>query len=236
MVFNFVGTNDAVKNVKVRQAVNYALNKRNIAQVVGGTKVAAPTGQVFSESVVGKGFEQQDLYKTQDFAGDPAKAKQLLTEAGFPNGITLVMSYRSSGNGPKIAETIVQDMKASGITITPKQVPARDFYSKFMQKPEIAKAGQWDIAPARLVARLGGRRGALLLHAAARRPGLRPRQHQLRRLQQRGRERGCGQGPGHDRRRLLGQAVDGRSTRWSWRTPPGRRSSTRRRRTTSPAG
>jgi len=146
MVMNLVGPNPAMKKLEVRQALNYALNKRNIVQVVGGSKVATPTGQIFSESVVGDGFQAQDIYKTTDFAGDPAKAKALLAQAGFPNGITLVMAYRSSGNGPKIAETIVQDMKASGITITPKQVPSRDFYSKFMQKPDIAKSGQWDIA------------------------------------------------------------------------------------------
>ncbi|MCU1691450.1 MAG: hypothetical protein JWM64_541 [Frankiales bacterium] len=145
MVINTVGPNKALKKPEVRQALQYAINKRNIVQVVGGTKVAEPTGQIFSQGVVGEGFEKQDIYGANDFAGDPAKAKELLAKAGEPN-LKLVMAFRSSGNGPKIAATIVEDMKASGITIVPKQVPSRDFYSKFMQKTAIAKAGQWDIS------------------------------------------------------------------------------------------
>ncbi len=146
IVFNLVGGNPALKDVKVRQALNYAVNKRNIVQVVGGSKVAVPTGQIFSESVIGEGFKAQDMYKTPDYAGDAAKAKDLLSQAGFPNGLTLTFAYRSSGNNPKIAETMIQDVKAAGFTLVPKQVTSRDFYPRFMQKSDIAKSGQWDIS------------------------------------------------------------------------------------------
>jgi peptide/nickel transport system substrate-binding protein len=146
IVMNIVGPNPALDNVKVRQAINYATNKRNVVQVAGGSLVAKANGQFFTPSVVGAGFEEQDLYKTPDFAGDPAKAKQLLAEAGYPNGLNLTLAYRASGNNPKYAETLVQDFKASGITLTPKEVVARDFYTRFLQKPEIAAAGEWDIA------------------------------------------------------------------------------------------
>ena len=120
MVMNIVGPNPALDNVKVRQAINYATNKRNIVQVAGGSAVARANGQIFTPSVIGEGFEEQDLYATPDFAGDPEKAKQLLAEAGYPNGLTLVLAYRASGNNPKYAETMVQDFKASGITLTPE--------------------------------------------------------------------------------------------------------------------
>jgi peptide/nickel transport system substrate-binding protein len=146
MVINQVGPNAALKKLEVRQALNYAVNKRNIVQVAGGSKVASATGQIFSESVVGQGFEKQDPYSTPESAGDPAKAKQLLAQAGYPNGLPLTLAFRSSGNNPKYAETLVQDMAASGFTVTPKQVPARDFYNQFLQKNEIATAGEWDIA------------------------------------------------------------------------------------------
>lgn len=146
LVFNFQGPNPDLKKLQVRQAVNYAVNKRNLVQVAGGSKVARANGQIFTPSVVGEGFQNQDVYKSADFAGDPAKAKQLLADAGYPNGITLKFSYRSSGNNPKYAATMVEDFKAAGITLIPKEVPARDFYSKYLQKPDIAKAGDWDIA------------------------------------------------------------------------------------------
>jgi ABC-type transport system substrate-binding protein len=140
------GGNKALQNVQVRQALNYAVNKQSISQVVGGVKVEQPTGQIFSQSVVGAGFKQQDLYATPNSAGDPAKAKQMLAAAGYPNGLTLTLAYRASGNNPKIAATMQQDLKPSGITVNLKEVPARDFYTKFMQKPDIAQSGQWDIS------------------------------------------------------------------------------------------
>lgn len=145
MVINTVGPKKELKDVRVRQALNYAINKANVAQVVGGPDVAKVTGQIFSESVVGDGFEKVDPYATPDSKGDPEKAKALLKEAGVSN-LTLIMAHRASGNGPKIAATIVEDLKASGITVVAKSIPNKDFYSKFMQKPEIAKAGQWDIS------------------------------------------------------------------------------------------
>jgi len=69
-----VGPNDALKKLQVRQTLNYAVNKRNIVQVVGASKVVQATGQISNESVVGSGFTVQDEHGTTDFAGDPAKA------------------------------------------------------------------------------------------------------------------------------------------------------------------
>ena len=146
IVFNTVGPNAALKKLEVRQAVNYAVNKRNMSQVAGGEKVEQPNGQIFTESVVGAGFEKQDMYSSPNFAGDPAKAKDLLAKAGYPNGLTLTLAYRTNGNNPKWADTLVADLKASGITITPKPIPAKDYYSKYLQKTSIAKAGDWDLS------------------------------------------------------------------------------------------
>ncbi|MCW2605603.1 MAG: hypothetical protein JWO60_296 [Frankiales bacterium] len=146
MVINTIGPNKALDKLEVRQALNYAVNKKSIVQVVGGEKVAKATGQIFSESVVGEGFEAQDPYETPDSAGDPQKAKELLKTAGFPNGLDLVLAYRANGNGPKIAETLQADLAKAGIRIKPKAVPNKDFYSRFLQKNAIAKQGQWDIA------------------------------------------------------------------------------------------
>jgi peptide/nickel transport system substrate-binding protein len=145
-VFNTVGGNEALKKKEVRQAINYAFNKRNLVQSAGGTRVAKPTGQIFGKSVVGEGWVEHDKYKTDGFAGDPTKAKKMLAEAGYPNGLTLTLVYRASGNGPKYAETIQQDLKASGITINLLSQPNKDFYTNFLQKTDITAQGKWDIA------------------------------------------------------------------------------------------
>jgi peptide/nickel transport system substrate-binding protein len=75
--------NPELANVKVRQAINYAFDKKTILdqQFLGqGT----PTSQVFGPES-GAFVPELDTKYTYD----PAKAKQLLAEAGYPNGFTL---------------------------------------------------------------------------------------------------------------------------------------------------
>ena len=63
-------------NLKVRRAVNMAVNKDRIVRIINGR--AAPANQPLPPAMPGcdKAY--------QGFSYDPAKAKQLLSEAGFP--------------------------------------------------------------------------------------------------------------------------------------------------------
>lgn len=134
----------ALKDVKVRQAINYAVNKKNIIQVLGGPTLYKPLGQILTPPILG--YQQFDPYATPDSAGDPAKAKQMLADAGFPNGLTLIYLYRNKGKAPLIAQTLQADLKKAGITLTLKQVPPADFYTKHLSKPSATKSGDWDLA------------------------------------------------------------------------------------------
>ncbi len=134
----------ALKNLKVRQALNYAVNKKNIIQVLGGPDLYKPLGQILTPPILG--YKELDPYATPDSAGDPAKAKALLAEAGFPNGLELIYLYRNKGKSPLIAQTVQADLKKSGITLKLKQVPPADFYTQHLQKPSATKSGDWDLA------------------------------------------------------------------------------------------
>ncbi|RAM37851.1 ABC transporter substrate-binding protein [Arthrobacter globiformis] len=75
--------NPALANVKVRQAINYAFDRKTILdQVMLGQ--GTPTSQPFGKAS-GAWTEELENYYTYD----PAKAKQLLKEAGFEKGVTL---------------------------------------------------------------------------------------------------------------------------------------------------
>ncbi len=63
-------------NLKVRRAVNMAVNKDRIMRIINGR--AAPANQPLPPAMPG----YDKAY--QGFSYDPAKAKQLLSEAGFP--------------------------------------------------------------------------------------------------------------------------------------------------------
>lgn len=135
----------ALKDLKVRQALQYAVDKAAIVQQMGGPTVAQPQNGIFGLGVLG--FHEFDLYQSPDAKGDPEKAKALLAEAGFPDGITLKMPFRNKGAEPAVAQTIQASLKKAGITIELTPVAPADYYSKFMTNPINTKEGTWDIAP-----------------------------------------------------------------------------------------
>lgn len=83
----FVGMNTSVKplnNEKVRQALNYAIDKKALIKSILGGR-ARYTGVAFGPQIYGWG----DDIESHAYPYDPAKAKRLLAEAGYPNGFTL---------------------------------------------------------------------------------------------------------------------------------------------------
>lgn len=137
--------NGALKDLRVRQALQYAVDKAAIVQQMGGPTVAQPQNGIFGPGVLG--FHEFDLYPSEGAKGDPEKAKALLAEAGFPNGITLKMPFRNQNAEPAIAQTIQASLKKAGIEIELTPVAPADYYSKFMTNPLNTKEGNWDIAP-----------------------------------------------------------------------------------------
>ena len=134
----------ALKKLAVRQAINYATNKKAIVQVLGGPDVYSPTGQVLTPTLLG--YKKIDPYATPESAGDPAKAKAMLAAAGYPNGLDLVFLYRNKGKAPAIATTMQAELKKAGIRLRLKQVPNADFYTQHLSKPAATKSGDWDLA------------------------------------------------------------------------------------------
>ncbi len=143
VVYNMASpnNNNAMANLKVRQAISYAINRANIIQVLGGPKLNTPLSHVLPSNIVG-GENNFDLYPFDD-----AKAKQLLTEAGFPHGLTLKFLYRNSSEGStKTFQTIQQDLSNAGIKVVGVPSPNADFYTKYLEVPSVAKRGVWDLS------------------------------------------------------------------------------------------
>jgi peptide/nickel transport system substrate-binding protein len=145
IVFNTVSpnNNNALQNVKVRQALMEAINRDTLIQDLNGPQVSPPLTHVLPAGISGTTSNNSiDLYKY-----DPNKAKQDLAAAGFPNGLTLKFLLRPSrSSSVKIFTTLQQDLKASGINLEQVGVPDADFYTKYLQVPAAAKAGKWDVS------------------------------------------------------------------------------------------
>ncbi len=145
VVFNQVSPNNggALSKVAVRQAISYALNRAHMVQNGGGPQVSPPLTHILPTGIVGSdpSFDP--------YPNDPAKAKQMLAQAGYPNGFTIKWLYRpTSSVQSKDFATAQQDLKQVGITVTGVPVPRADFYTKYLQVPDVAKRGVWDVAEA----------------------------------------------------------------------------------------
>jgi len=143
IAFNTVSPNNnkALGNVKVRQALSHAINRKNIIQVLGGPKVNTPLTHVLPSTIVG-GEESFDLYSY-----NVNKAKQMLSDAGFPNGFTVKILYSNQSQGSaKVFQTIQQDLSKVGIKVVGVPSPSADFYTKYLQVPTVARRGVWDLS------------------------------------------------------------------------------------------
>jgi peptide/nickel transport system substrate-binding protein len=100
-------------NLKVREAIVYAINRDKIVK-----EVYAQLGRAAKNPIPPSllGYKEDIPFTPYD----PAKAKQLLTEAGFPNGFkcalwTLPVTREYMPNGKLAAELIQKDLLAVGI-------------------------------------------------------------------------------------------------------------------------
>ncbi len=139
----------ALKNVLVRQALQYAFNKTAVSQVYGGATVSSPLNQIIPGGSIGN-IPGYNPYPTPGNNGDPAKAKALLAQAGFaPGQITLKLPYRTTTVHPQVAQTDQAALQAAGFKVQLIAVtPANSFYTKYLQNPTATSSGAWDIAEA----------------------------------------------------------------------------------------
>ena len=112
-------------NVKVRQAINFAINRTDIQRVLGGPSQAAVTDQILPPTMAG--WTDAEIYPA---AGDPEKAKQLLAESGLALPIKMTIRTGSDNAGlPDIAQTIQAQLKAVGIDAAVELAPGAVHYS-----------------------------------------------------------------------------------------------------------
>ncbi|MCR2783538.1 MULTISPECIES: ABC transporter substrate-binding protein [unclassified Microbacterium] len=114
----------ALADARVRQAINLAFDREAIATGLGSGYLH-PTAQVFSPS--GAAFHE-DLTATYDL--DVEEAKNLLTEAGYPDGFAVTMP--STVMSTQFESAIGQALADIGITVTWESVPFQDFYAKVL--------------------------------------------------------------------------------------------------------
>ena len=108
---NGEGPQPYLKDVRVRQAINYALDRKLMSQALFG-KFAEPTAQLQARGFVGYDAKLEERYPY-----DPAKAKELLAAAGYPNGFELTVAYVNNSMSQFLQQAVGAQLRKVGITV-----------------------------------------------------------------------------------------------------------------------
>jgi peptide/nickel transport system substrate-binding protein len=138
LLFLALGTHrgaGAIADVRVRQAVNYAIDKVAYRDATSGR--SRPAGELASTILApgSPGYHHYDLYPTPGGRGDPAKAKALLAEAGYPNGLTLGFTTAGTGGFAAARKPIESSLAKAGIRLKPKIYELKYLWEKGLGVP-----------------------------------------------------------------------------------------------------
>ncbi len=98
---------------KVRQALNYAINRKGLLQALRNN-----LGIVGDFGVLPKAFPNFDSTKVNGYAYNPPKAQELLKEAGFPNGENLpIITLNTYQSDREVAEYLQKDWEQIGVKV-----------------------------------------------------------------------------------------------------------------------
>ncbi|HKI59020.1 MAG TPA: ABC transporter substrate-binding protein [Trueperaceae bacterium] len=109
---SFVALNTTMKpfdNVQVRQALNMAIDKSQVLRVINNRAGAAD--QILPPAMPGYNPD----YK--GFPYDPAKAKQMLADAGYADGFSSVLYTSNVDPNPRIAQVVQQQLAQIGVKL-----------------------------------------------------------------------------------------------------------------------
>jgi peptide/nickel transport system substrate-binding protein len=106
-------------NVKVRQAVNYAINRNAILRVWGGRSQGQITDQILPPTM--GGYRDAQIYPAN---GNLAKAKALIKASGIKLPVNTTLRTRSDAPGfLEMAQAVQAELKAIGFNVTIKSAP-----------------------------------------------------------------------------------------------------------------
>jgi peptide/nickel transport system substrate-binding protein len=139
----YLGINNQKKpfdDKRVRQALNYAVDKDAIVR-----DVLKGTGTPSKGPVMPNTWGAEAALKA--YPHDPARAKKLLAEAGYPNGFSTTLWVPESGSGmqaPVAMSTVIQsNLKAVGVNVQLQTMEWGAYLAKLRSKEQDLFALSW---------------------------------------------------------------------------------------------
>ncbi|AKN72064.1 ABC transporter substrate-binding protein [Streptomyces sp. PBH53] len=131
---SYLAFNPKVKpfdNPKVRQAVAYAIDRSSVVNAAGGSALAEPA-TTFLPNQKSFGHTPYDPFPA-GASGNPAKAKELLAQAGYKNGLSITLTHSNEKDfetSPEIATAVQDALKKAGITVKLQGLEDNDYRDK----------------------------------------------------------------------------------------------------------
>jgi peptide/nickel transport system substrate-binding protein len=128
LAFRNVRDEDApLKDPRVRQALNYAVDRQEIAQAIGRDYVAAASQGAVAGVV---GYNPA----LAPYPYDPKRARALLAAAGYPNGLSLRIEVLAGFivSDSLVYQAAADDLAAVGVDVQLQVVPYATWLSRFM--------------------------------------------------------------------------------------------------------
>jgi peptide/nickel transport system substrate-binding protein len=125
--YDYINT-QRIKDVNVRKALNYALDKDAMLKAIGGSAAGTPATTLLSPTVAG--YQKYDAFGAP-VTGDVAKAKAALGTATAP---PLVLAYTNTARRTAQAEATRKSLEAAGFKITTKAIDPSNFYTEVSRK------------------------------------------------------------------------------------------------------
>ncbi|MBM3450880.1 MAG: hypothetical protein FJX78_07880 [Armatimonadetes bacterium] len=139
------GTNNrALADVRVRQAINFAVNKEVLVNQILGGNAVPNVGGMFPQA---PGFDT----RLQPYPQDPARARRLLQEAGLGNGFEarfeFVPGLEGSMKTKEVVESIASDLGKVGIRVNLQQLEAGAFWDNYHGRRQQMGLLTWGTSP-----------------------------------------------------------------------------------------
>lgn len=127
----------ALKQLSVRQALEYAVDKKAYLIASGGTDAGIAATTLITPGIAGR--KQFNLYPA-GASGDVAKAKELLAKSTGVSNLNLTFLVQNDASSLAQAQAIQQGIERTGIKVTLKPEDSNSFYTDAS-----ATAGDFDL-------------------------------------------------------------------------------------------
>ncbi|MBX7547554.1 ABC transporter substrate-binding protein [Streptomyces sp. NPDC004232] len=118
-----------MKDIRVREAIAYALPISPFVRAYGGSDAMEVAGGIISPTVSGYDASFDPFGKKKNPGGDPAKARKLLQDAGKLN-MKLTFGYINTNEGQQYSTAMAAGLTKAGFNVQRQEIPSETYYDQ----------------------------------------------------------------------------------------------------------